>query len=52
MTSATASAARYGQMRQIASSGDTRPIAQAVKNPTPKGGANRPMPIARITTIA
>ena len=36
----------------IASSGSTRPMAHAVKNPTPNGGANRPMPMAKITTMA
>src|SRR3954447_16006459 len=46
------SAPIYGQMRHSESSGLVRPIAQALKKPTPKGGAKRPIPIARITTIA
>ena len=33
-------------------SGLVRPIAQALKKPIPNGGANSPIPIARITIIA
>jgi hypothetical protein len=46
--SATANAARYDHIRPTASSGDTGPIAQAPYNPTPKGGENSPMPMARM----
>src|SRR3954466_5451194 len=52
MSSEITSAPIYGQMRHSESSGLVRPIAQALKKPTPKGGAKRPIPIARITTIA
>ena len=37
---------------ESAASGLVRPIAQALKKPIPNGGAKRPIPIARITTIA
>src|SRR3954449_8726389 len=42
MSSEITSAPMYGQMRHSESSGLVRPIAQALKKPTPKGGAKRP----------
>ena len=49
---ATNKAARCGQTERMATSGDTRPIAQARWKPTPKGGVNSPKPMANTATMA